>query len=124
MGALCGSTFIDQNFNNWMIRTFGDFYTGLDENLRNSSSNFFAQFEEQKKGFTGPQHSRRIGVYPIQMSAPRSKNYDIRNFTVYLEPYVVSTRTHRVLLTLEQGGYGGAIRAADFSDPWAFERAG
>jgi hypothetical protein len=94
VGALCGSTFINHNFDKWMIRKFGDFYTRLEKNLRDFSSNFFSQFEDQKKGFSGPQHSRRIPVFPIQMAAPRSPSYDRRNCTVYLQPYFVTGRRH------------------------------
>jgi hypothetical protein len=101
VGALCGSTFIDQNFDRWMAKKFGNFYTELDQDIRNPSSNFFCQFEEQKRGFTGLEHSRRIGIYPIHMAAPRSANYDKRNFTVYLEPYVISSGRDWARLILE-----------------------
>jgi hypothetical protein len=112
VGALCGSTFINQNFDKWMIRKFGDFYTRLDKNLRDFSSNFFAQFEEEKKGFSGPQHTRGRGipVCPIQMAAPRSSNYDRRNFTVYLQPYVVAVGRHLQTANYTQNGYDGAVR--------------
>ena len=53
--------------------------------MRGPSSNFFRQFEVAKKNFTGPSHSKRIDVWPINMDAPRGPNYDKRNFTVRLQ---------------------------------------
>ena len=54
--------------------------------MRGPSSNFFRQFEVAKKNFTGPNHSKRIDIWPINMDAPRGINYDKRNFTVRLQP--------------------------------------
>jgi hypothetical protein len=81
---MCGSTFIDRNFNDWMINKFGNAYKNVDPEMRGPSSNFFRQFEVVKKNFTGPSHSKRIDVWPINMDTPRSANYDKRNFTVRL----------------------------------------
>jgi hypothetical protein len=93
-GAMCGSTMIDRNFDVWMEKTFGDAYTKLDDDIRGPSSNFFKQFENAKRGFTGPGHQRRMLVYPINMDIPRSEKYDKRNFTVQLQAYVSSKHTN------------------------------
>jgi hypothetical protein len=85
IGALCGSTFIDRNFNDWMTKKFGISYTSIDAEARGPSSNFFRQFEAVKRGFTGPNHTRRMGVWPINMNIPKSAIYDKKNFTVKLQ---------------------------------------
>jgi hypothetical protein len=84
-GAMCGSTFIDRNFNEWMIKTFGEAYTNLDLDMRGPSSNFFHQFEAAKRNFSGPNHTRRIDIWPINMNIPQSAKYNKRNFTVRLQ---------------------------------------
>ncbi|KAH8665032.1 hypothetical protein BGZ60DRAFT_432284 [Tricladium varicosporioides] len=85
VGAMCGSTFIDQNFNDWMTKKFGAAYTSIDPEARGPSSNFFRQFEIVKRNFTGPGHTKRIDVWPINLMAPKSAHYDKRNFTVRLQ---------------------------------------
>jgi hypothetical protein len=85
VGAMCGSTFIDRNFNDLMIQKFGSAYKNVDAEQRGPSSNFFRQFEVVKKNFTGPHHSKRIDIWPINMDAPKSANYDKRNCTVRLQ---------------------------------------
>jgi len=97
VGDLCGSTFINHNFDKWMIKKFGNAYTDLEKRDRDFSSNFFSQFEDQKRGFTGPQHSRRIQIFPIQMNAEASASYKKRNGTVFLRPYVTSTGASKEL---------------------------
>jgi molecular chaperone DnaK (HSP70) len=85
VGEMCGSTFIDRNFHEWMTKKFGDAYTNVDSDMRGPGSNFFKQFENAKRNFSGPSHSKRIDVWPINMSAPKSSYYDKRNFTVRLQ---------------------------------------
>jgi molecular chaperone DnaK (HSP70) len=85
VGAMCGSTFIDRNFNKWMIEKFGEAYTKIDPELRGPSSNFFRQFEVAKKNFSGPNHTKRIDIWPLNMDVPKSAVYDKRNFTVRLQ---------------------------------------
>jgi hypothetical protein len=104
VGALCGSAFIDSNFDDWMIKEFGTSYTELEENERNLSSHFFAQFEDKKKSFTGPDHARRITVGPIHFQpAPKTPKYDKRNNNVILQAYVVTDqKTLRTLTRLDR----------------------
>ncbi|KAE8446939.1 hypothetical protein EG329_011421 [Mollisiaceae sp. DMI_Dod_QoI] len=85
VGAMCGSTFIDRNFDAWMTKKFGSAYTKLSVEERGPSSHFFRQFETVKKNFTGPNHTKRMDVWPINMSASKSSYYDKRNFTVKLQ---------------------------------------
>jgi hypothetical protein len=85
---MCGSTFIDRNFDAWMIKKFGTAYTKLSPHERGTSSHFFRQFETAKKNFTGPNHTKRLDVWPINMSTGKSPSYDKRNFTVKLQRYV------------------------------------
>jgi hypothetical protein len=83
---MCGSTFIDRNFQTWMVERFGTAYTNVEADARSPSSNFFRQFEVVKRNFTGPDHTKRIDVWPINMDTPKSASYDKRNFTVRLQP--------------------------------------
>lgn len=83
---MCGSTFIDRNFNNWMETKFGTAYTDLDPDMRGPASNFFRRFEVAKRGFTGPNHRGRIDVWPINMNSPKSDYYDKKKFMVRLQP--------------------------------------
>jgi hypothetical protein len=85
IGAMCGSTFIDRNFNDWMTRKFGKAYTDLDFDMRGPASTFFRRFEVLKRGFEGPNHRRRIDVGPINMDSPRSDLYDKKKFMVRLQ---------------------------------------
>jgi hypothetical protein len=84
---MCGSTFIDRNFDSWMKKKFGTAYTKLSEEEKGSSSHFFRQFETAKKNFTGPTHTKRLDVWPINMHTPKSAHYDKRNFTVKLQRF-------------------------------------
>ena len=86
-GALCGSTLIDRNVHDWMVEKFGDDYNNVDKEFRSPSSPFFVRFEEAKKGFTGPEHARRIQVAPINMPGVQNAAcYNKRNNAVYLQP--------------------------------------
>lgn len=79
-----------------MTRKFGTAYTQLSEEERGLSSHFFHQFETAKKNFTGPTHTRRLDVWPINMNTPKSAQYDKRNFTVKLQRrvhYLLATHT-------------------------------
>jgi hypothetical protein len=84
---MCGSTFIDRNFNAWMTEKFGTAYTSVDMEMRGSSSNFFRQFEIAKRNFSGPNHDKNIDIWPINMKTSRSEHYIKRNFTVRLLKY-------------------------------------
>jgi hypothetical protein len=75
---MCGSTFIDRNFDAWMIKKFGTAYTKLTAQERGTSSNFFRQFETAKKNFTGPNHAKRLDVWPINMSASKSTHVKLQ----------------------------------------------
>lgn len=86
VGAMCGSTFIDRNFDTWMAKKFGNAYTKLSPQERGPSSHFMRQFETAKKNFTGPNHTKRLDVWPINMSSQvKVPHYDKRNFTVKLQ---------------------------------------
>lgn len=82
---MCGSTAIDRNFNKWMVKKFGSTYNALNPDIRNPASEFFQKFEAAKKGFSGPNHSRPMKIYPINMNLPKSTHYDKDNFTVVLK---------------------------------------
>ena len=85
VGALCGSTLIDRNFHDWMIKKFGTQYTNVKLEKRNFSSAFFREFEEVKKSFTGPNYKRRMDIYPINMNVSTAENYDQDDRTLHLK---------------------------------------
>ncbi|KAK3368365.1 hypothetical protein B0H63DRAFT_514992 [Podospora didyma] len=75
-GAKCGSTAIDRGFDNWMTKRFGAAYTSLNNNHRGPRSNFMRSFECAKFNFIGLDDDTPFIVYPINMNAPDSDNYD------------------------------------------------
>ncbi|KKY15950.1 putative hsp70-like protein [Diplodia seriata] len=80
VGAKCGSTYIDRNFNKWMVNKFGDAYTSLSQKKRGAGSAFMRSFEAQKKSFgsklLGRDDQKYIEVDHIPMDAPSSARYD------------------------------------------------
>jgi len=68
-----------------MQRIFGQAYLDVDPELRGPASDFFHNFENSKKGFTGPNHGRPITVRPIEMSGTSSPKYNQRRATVRFE---------------------------------------
>lgn len=85
VGKLCGSTFIDRNFDGWMERTFGQSYLNVSSDMRGPGSDFFQNFENTKKAFTGPNHNKPITVRPIEMDNTTSPKYTQRRATVRLD---------------------------------------
>ncbi|KAL1641388.1 hypothetical protein SLS58_006089 [Diplodia intermedia] len=88
VGAKCGSTYIDRNFNKWMVNKFGDAYTSLSQKKRGAGSAFMRSFEAQKKSFgsklLGRGDQKYIEVDHIPMDAPSSTRYDNEEAVVNL----------------------------------------
>ncbi|KAL1626259.1 hypothetical protein SLS54_003096 [Diplodia seriata] len=96
-GAKCGSTYIDRNFNKWMINKFGDAYTSLSQKKRGAGSAFMRSFEAQKKSFGSKLLSRGgqkyIEVDHIAMVSPSCTYYDGDEAVVNLTWYVCPEST-------------------------------
>ncbi|KAF4536091.1 Heat shock protein HSP73 [Lasiodiplodia theobromae] len=80
VGAKCGSTYIDRNFNTWMVNKFGEAYTSLSQKKRGAGSAFMRSFEAQKKTFgsklLGRGDQKYIEIDHIAMDVPSSSRYD------------------------------------------------
>jgi len=53
--------------------------------MRGPGSDFFQNFENTKKAFTGPNHNKPITVRPIEMDNSTSPKYTQRRATVRLD---------------------------------------
>ncbi|GME37476.1 hsp70 family protein [Neofusicoccum parvum] len=88
VGGKCGSTYIDRNFNKWMVQKFGSAYTDLSQKKRGAGSAFMKSFEAQKKAFgsnlLGKADQKYIEVDHINMDAPSSSSYDSDEAVVQL----------------------------------------
>jgi hypothetical protein len=60
LGGKCGSTYIDRNFNQWMIKTFGEAYTSLPLKRRGPGSEFMRSFEVAKRSFGSEEAQRAM----------------------------------------------------------------
>ncbi|OJD36554.1 hsp70 family protein [Diplodia corticola] len=80
VGAKCGSTSIDRNFNQWMVDEFGHAYTCLSQKKRGAGSAFMRSFEAQKKSFgsklLGRGDQKYIEIDHLAMDLPSSSRYD------------------------------------------------
>ncbi|KAL1965072.1 hypothetical protein VTN77DRAFT_6132 [Rasamsonia byssochlamydoides] len=76
IGGKCGSTHIDRNFNQWMIKTFGDAYLSLPVKRRGPGSRFMESFDSEKRNFRGANERRLIEVGPLNMDVPYSIHDD------------------------------------------------
>lgn len=92
IGAKCGSTYIDRNFNTWMVNKFGEAYTSLSQKKRGAGSAFMRSFEAQKKIFgsklLGRDDQKYIEIEHIDMDIPSSSRYDNDEAVVNLTWYV------------------------------------
>ncbi|KAK7539979.1 hsp70-like protein [Phyllosticta citribraziliensis] len=86
IGAKCGSTYIDRNFNSWMTRTFGKAFLSLSPKRRGPNSSFMRSFETAKRSFgsklLGNNDQKWIEIDHINMDVQNSSNYDYDEATV------------------------------------------
>ncbi|CAM1501732.1 Fc.00g037160.m01.CDS01 [Cosmosporella sp. VM-42] len=88
-GAKCGSTAIDRAFHKWMTKRFGSAYNSVPRNSRGPGSKFMHAFESAKRNFDGSDEV--FEIYPINMTAPASDEYDKPQGTVMLSGGVMQT---------------------------------
>ena len=86
-GGKCGATYIDRNFNKWMIDTFGRGYTSLPAKKRGPGSKLMEEFDRAKRRFDNKEDSPPIEI-PIKMDVSRSIHYDDDENLVKLTRYV------------------------------------
>ena len=73
VGGKCGSTYIDRNFNEWMVNTFGRAFTNVPVKDRGPGSRFMDCFESCKKKFDSTEGQQSFEIWPIRMSVQSPK---------------------------------------------------
>ncbi|KAK8161278.1 hsp70-like protein [Phyllosticta citrichinensis] len=80
MGGKLGSTYIDRNFNQFMIDTYGDAYTQIAPKKRGPGSAMMRSFETAKRTFGSGSHGRNeerlIEIEHVNMRAPSTWRFD------------------------------------------------
>lgn len=89
---MCGSLYVDLNFERWLEQTFGDKYTSVPISKRGPESKFHASFESAKRNFSGLEKSQRgYEIGPIKMDWYDESNYDDDELAVKISRYKGST---------------------------------
>ncbi|KAK7535588.1 hypothetical protein IWX49DRAFT_602368 [Phyllosticta citricarpa] len=87
-GGKLGSTYIDRNFNQFMIDTYGDAYTQISPKKRGPGSAMMRSFETAKRTFGSGSHGRNedrlIEIEHVNMRTPSSWRFDEEEATLKL----------------------------------------
>lgn len=88
MGGKVGSTYIDRNFNQWLINTFGNAYTSIPAKKRGPGSALMRSFETAKRTFSSEADDENdatiIEIEHLCMKAPSSSRFDEEEETLKL----------------------------------------
>ncbi|KAK8212751.1 hypothetical protein IWZ01DRAFT_541403 [Phyllosticta capitalensis] len=88
MGGNVGSTYIDRNFNQWLINTFGNAYTSIPAKKRGPGSALMRSFETAKRTFSSEADDENdatiIEIEHLCMKAPSSSRFDEEEETLKL----------------------------------------
>lgn len=79
IGAKCGASYVDRNFETLMVDRYGTHYTSLPANKRGQGSEFMKRFEDVRNDFSGTNHNSfnlQLVMRNLNESDPNCIQYD------------------------------------------------